>query len=109
MATKILEKQIQRSILDYLMLKGHYVWRNNTGTMKGDHKGKRWFMRFGLKGSSDILGVRKDANGQFLAIEVKRPGNRITEDQATFICAVQELGGMAFVAYSLEDVIKRGL
>ena len=56
------------------------------------------------KGIADILGVYK---GRFLAIEVKRPGLKPTADQQAFIDNVNEAGGIGFVAWFPEDVIKR--
>lgn len=106
---KIPEKDIQKAILQYLELRGHMVWRTNTGTMFLENKGKQRMVRFGFPGLADILGVRKGSNGQFLAIEVKRPGNQASESQATFLCKVADMGGLAFVAWSVDDCIKRGL
>jgi penicillin-binding protein-related factor A (putative recombinase) len=56
------------------------------------------------KGISDILGVYE---GRFLAIEVKRPGGRVSSEQRAFIERVNEEGGVGFVAYSVDDVVKR--
>lgn len=116
------EREIQRAILDYLALvPGVSAWRNNTGAMFGEHKGKRWAVRFGAPGISDILGWRtvKDFTHQgcchktdaalprvahFLAIEVKRPGTYPTPAQAAFLETVKAAGGIAIVARSVEDV-----
>ena len=43
MITKVLEKDIQRTILDYLKMMKVFHWRNNTGAVvRGKH-----FVRFG--------------------------------------------------------------
>jgi hypothetical protein len=42
--------------------------------------------------------------GRFLAIEVKRPGNKPTPEQQQFIDTINEAGGLAFVARSVEEV-----
>ena len=63
-------------------------------------------------GVSDILGIYK---GKFLAIEVKTPttidedgdkryGGRLTENQKIFLQEIQEQGGIAIIARSVEDV-----
>ena len=96
------EAQTQRQILDWLKLNGIFAWRNNTGAMAGSHKGKRWFVRFGCPGMSDILGIYKA--GKFLAIEVKRSDGRLTQDQQCFLESVKANGGIAIVARSLKDV-----
>ncbi len=98
-----LERDIQKSILEYLKLRGFYAWRNQTqGTWdagKGIYRNAQT-----LKGVSDILGVL--SGGRILAIEVKRPGGKLSLDQVEFLKKVQGLGGKAFVAYSLQDVIE---
>lgn len=54
-------------------------------------------------GVSDILGIWQK---KFLAIECKAGKNKPTPAQEHFIREVNEKGGIAFVAYSLDDVIK---
>lgn len=85
------------------------LWRNNTGALK-DATGR--LVRYGLcPGSSDLIGLRTriitEADlghrfAQFVAIEVKDRG-RLTEQQQAFIAMVQQAGGMAGVARSVED------
>jgi hypothetical protein len=41
-----------------------------------------------------------------LAIEVKRPRGRVTPEQQQFIDMINEAGGLAFVARSVEEVEK---
>lgn len=99
-----LEKDIQKAILEYLQLLRIFAWRNNTGAMSGEHHGKKWFMRFGFPGIADILGILP--SGRFLAIEVKRPGGKLTLDQVAFKQAVESNGGMYLLAQSIDDVKK---
>lgn len=60
------------------------------------------------KGTADVIGMWKD---KFLAIEVKKPGARTDPkrlaDQKKFLQEVRDRGGIAFIADSLEEVIKR--
>jgi hypothetical protein len=101
------EVDIQKSILHYLVLKGYFVWRNNTGAFGGESRnGKRWWVRSGCKGSGDIIGLTK--KGHFLSIEVKRCGRKLTEDQERFMNRINENGGCAFLAMDLQDVIDHG-
>lgn len=66
------------------------VWANNTGMIKTDDR----VVRFGLKGSSDILGIYK---GLFLGIEVKT-GNAVqSKDQKNFQIMVEKMGGIYVV------------
>lgn len=86
------------------------VWRNNTGKLK-DENGR--LVTYGLSvGSSDLIGlIRVPANGydksqtqyvaRFLAIELKQPGKKPTEDQERFLETVRKDGGVGFWADSL--------
>lgn len=98
------ETEIVRSILDYLAFRPDiFCWRNNTGSfvLKGEGGSNRFF-RAGLKGSADILGIIR--GGRMIAIEVKRPGGKLSDDQSYFLERINKLGGIAFVATSIDDV-----
>lgn len=65
-------------------------------------------------GSSDFIGLRsieitQDMVGkriaQFVALEVKVPGNKPTEVQRNFIAMVRDLGGVGEVVTSLEEAM----
>ena len=85
------------------------LWRNNTGALR-DQQGR--LVRFGLcPGCSDLIGlcqlhITPDMVGQtvavFTAIEVKDQG-RATPEQQAFIAMVQQMGGIAGVARSVDD------
>ena len=100
-----LERDIQKEILEYLHRKGYFVWKEHSGGIMVD--GGTRYMPIGLKGKSDILGMTRD--GKFLAVEVKRPGGIVSPDQQEFIRQVTFHGGIAIVAYGIDDVIKAGL
>lgn len=75
------------------------LFRNNTGILK-DARGRH--VKFGLcVGSSDLIGLTCD--GRFLAVEVKREGKHPTKEQQRFIAMVDDMGGIAFVAHSVEE------
>ncbi len=94
------EQDLVRQILDYLNLKGHFVWRNNTGAFTNS---KNQFFRFGLRGSADILGISKD--GKFIAVECKQPGKKPTFFQEQFLGEITLRKGWAIVATDLDDVL----
>lgn len=96
-----LERDIQKAILDYLHSVPIYCWTNKTQGTYDPHK-KIFRRNTTKKGISDILGVLPD--GRFLAIEVKSKSGRLSPEQAEFIDRVNDLGGLAFVARSLEEV-----
>jgi hypothetical protein len=87
------EKEITHGVRLLLKSLGVFHWKQWQGPMSQP------------KGVSDILGVWK---GRLLAIEVKRPGGKVSDEQQAFIDRVNKLGGIAFVARSVDDVI-RGL
>jgi hypothetical protein len=106
----VAERDVLKACLDYLALRGWLAWRNNTGAFAGTHNGKRRFVRFGMPGASDILGLIPNAPdgrcGVFLAIETKRPGKPPTEAQDAFLANVRAAGGVALVVHSLDELIQ---
>lgn len=85
------EKSIVNSILKYLKAQpGCFVWKEHGG-------------QYGTAGIPDIICCK---DGQFLAFEVKRSGNKPTKLQDETIKAIKAAGGQAFVVYSLDDVIQ---
>lgn len=64
------------------------------------------FIRFGFPGMADITGQLRA--GRRLEIECKSDSGKPTDDQIAFLDAVNGAGGVAFVARSVDDVV-RGL
>ena len=93
------ESDLVRACLAYLDAVGVFAWRNNSGATRiGDR-----FIRFGRRGSADILGVL--GGGRILAIECKVGRGRTTPEQDEFLSSISSRGGLAFVARSVEDVV----
>ena len=93
-----LERDLQRTILDYLRLHRILAVRINNGAVK---LGKR-FVRFtDTKGVADILGC---INGQFFAIECKSQRGEQSRWQTEFQHQVEASGGMYCVARDVGDV-----
>ncbi len=57
-------------------------------------------IRLAAPGVSDLIGW---THGRFVALEVKGPRGRITDEQAAFIELVRRSGGLAGVARSVEE------
>ena len=95
------------AILQYLKIKGYVCKRNQSGMTIIKGQGKNRAIRMGEPGWPDIIGM--DRKGRFFAIEAKVLPNRTTEAQDAILKAIAESGGLAIVAYELEDVIKAGL
>ena len=98
---KILEKDIQKAIIEVLELKKWLVVKvNNVGIKKENGS----FIPPRQRGISDLIAC--SPRGRFYAIEVKRPGGKLTEDQDRFLKDVFLHEGGFLVAYSVDDVIK---
>lgn len=98
------EMVIVNEILDYLKKRGDiYAWRMNAGKVKTD-RGK-WF-EGAPAGTADIIGLHL-GTGRMVAIEVKAGTNQPTELQMEFLEMVKRAGGVAFPAWSVEQVEQR--
>lgn len=93
------ESIVLAGCLRYLQLRGIYHWRNSVGAVR---MGPGRFMHFGLKGSSDILGILP--GGRFLAVEVKAPGGRLSPEQRQFLDDVKTLGGLCLVVRDWKEI-----
>lgn len=101
----MLEKETENAIMEFLWWNKIYSWRNNnTPIFDPERKLFRKMPKWGLKGTSDILGILKD--GRFLAIEVKSAKGVVSQEQKDFIKNINDNGGKAFVARSIDDVRK---
>lgn len=103
-AAGVLESVVLKAVIKALALHPRVAWatRMNTGAVTLGPLGKQRYVRFGFKGCPDIIGQMRD--GRFLAVEVKKPKGKASEDQLAFIYRVRNAGGVAFVAWSVDDV-----
>lgn len=98
------EQQIKKAIADYLRIKKYIVINHrNVGIKKPN--GSFIPLPAGEKGISDLLACSPE--GRFIAIEVKRPGGTVSPDQREFIERINKKGGLAFVAYSIDDAMAK--
>lgn len=88
--TRPSEKNIRRTITDML------------GRL-GIHYTINWQGQFSRPGVSDLTLCYE---GRFVAVEVKKPGGRTTQAQEDYLESVRRSGGLAFVAYDVEDVVR---
>ena len=97
------ESRLVTTILEYLAWLRVTAWRMNSGTIVIDNPGtKRRVVRGAPAGTADIVGIAP--GGRFLAIECKIGRNKPTEAQSEFLRMVEEAGGIAILAYSVDDV-----
>ena len=101
------EAEILKAIMQ--LLKNHpriaAVWRQNSGTFAMQYGDKTRYVRANsARGMADIMGILKD-RGRALAIEVKTRRGKVQPHQQGFLDSVNNAGGLAFVARSVDDVI----
>lgn len=76
------------------------LWANATGVGRSMDSDRT--IRFGLPGSSDILGIYR--SGKLLAIECKTGSARQSKEQLAFQDMVSKFGGYYYVARDVADV-----
>jgi hypothetical protein len=80
------------------------AWRQNAGRLRVERGGKVHLYQFaGAAGVSDVLAILPP-HGRLLAVETKMPGRKLTADQAAFLSAVTQAGGVALVVRDLKDL-----
>lgn len=100
------EADTQKSILEYLQLKRHFCWRQNSGAIGiGEGKGRRFFT-FGAVGAPDIFVVK---DGSIIGLEVKSKIGKQNDNQKEFQKGFELAGGKYHVVRSLDDVMAIGL
>jgi hypothetical protein len=90
------------------------IFRNQVGSLPDPRTGR--LVTFGLaRGSADLIGWRSitvtpDMVGSrlaiFTSIEVKTPTGRVRPEQQAWLEAVQQAGGVAGVARSIDDAVR---
>lgn len=109
------EGDLVRAVIQYLNARGAFAWRNNSGMLRGTHKGKPWAVRMGTPGMPDVLAVMPMTDGvhtygpmigRLVAVECKRPGNKPTAIQEATMRELRKRGALVIVAYETGDVEK---
>jgi hypothetical protein len=108
------EQQIQKTIMDYLKLRGYYVQRLNSGRMAYEYKGRNSFINLNAAGTPDIMAfkeivclcVNHETNHdlKLYFIEVKRPGKKATPLQIEKMKELEKYGARCIVATCIEDL-----
>ena len=78
------------------------AWQNDTGVALSID-GKR-IIRFGLKGSSDIIGIHY--TGKFISCEIKIGSDKLRSEQIAFKAMIEKMNGLYFLIRSEEDIYK---
>ena len=96
------EKETQKAIMEVLEWKHIFHWRNNSGAIVSEYKGKQRFMRFGDTGSPDIFAVK---DGKIIGIEVKSSIGKQSDNQKDWQERFEKAGGTYILAKSINDII----
>ena len=97
--SKAPEGKVVKECLALLRAMQIFAWRNNTGAVQVSDR----FIRYGKKGSADIIGVLRP-HGQFFAVECKSSTGKQSLDQQIFQVRVQENGGIYMLVRSAEEL-----
>lgn len=97
----MVETDLMHLIMDAVSKRGCLVFRSNVGKVRTADG--RWFDTGLPKGFSDLFGFLP-RSGRIFFIECKVKPNKPTPEQVNFIHVVQNLGAIALVAYSVEEV-----
>ena len=96
------EGHVKSACIQLLNLWGCDAISNTSGGVKTD---KGYFIRFGKKGSGDILALAP--GGKWVEVECKFGKNNLQSEQKLRKILVENLGGIYIVAHSIEDLEKR--
>jgi len=99
------ETDIQFSICEYLAVKKHFFWRQNSNPIFSNGK-MRAMPKFSKNGIPDIIVIK---DGYFIGLEVKTPKGKQSESQQVFEAQSIEAGAKYYVVRSIEDVQEIGL
>ena len=109
---KIPEKYIQKSILQYLNIRGYVCKRNNAGMARDSYHGKERFFKVGEAGWPDIEGItnknHQRGSGVYFGIEVKSEKGILSQSQRWIGQRILDTNGIYFIARNLDDVIAKG-
>lgn len=126
MPKKRTESDLKREILKAAnLIPGVFLFPTGVGSFVSEYKGRKRFIRMGMKGCSDLCGYRQRSvitenrgpdfrewsSGRvglpiFVALEVKTETGRVRPEQQAFLDRVKADGGIAAVVRSVEDAIK---
>lgn len=96
------EKATQKACIDYLEAKGIFHYRNNSGAVVSEYKGKQRFMRFGASGSPDIIAV---INGRYIGFEIKDIKGKQSENQILFQESLEKAGGAYHLIKTIDEFL----
>ena len=105
------ESQIQTAICDYLALRKHFFWRQNSTPSVyfkgGDTMQFRSMPKYAMRGVPDIIIISKE--GKFIGLEVKTEKGKQSDYQFEFAKKCILHNAEYYIVRSIDDVQKIGL
>jgi len=103
-----LEKDIQKAVCEYLTLKKHFFWRQNTTpTFDVTKKTFRAMQKYALKGVPDVIVIVE--GGYVVFLEIKRPKAKLRPEQVLFKENCEKIGAEYYVITSVDQLKDIGL
>jgi len=94
------EQKEQKAIIDYLRIKGYFVYKNSSVGIYVRKTGK--YIPAQTKGIADLTAIK---NGQVYQIEVKAPNGKQSDNQKLFQKEWETKGGI-YIIGGFDSVIK---
>lgn len=90
------------------LIPGVYVFPAGAYSGRATYKGHSRFIKIGMVGTADLLGVRTSAEhfGQFIALECKTGKDALRPEQVAFLDTVRKHGGIALEVRSVEQAVE---
>jgi len=101
----IKESVVQKSIIQYLILKGWLVIRINSGCRSDNNSFVRFYTIENSKKSSGVPDLIAFKGGKHLLIEVKRVGGKMSNNQIEFRKLAEVKGENVYCVDSIEQVV----
>lgn len=97
------EQELIKTISEYLAIKKKFFWRQNSGAVVLENKGKKRFVRYGVTGAPDIFVLHE---GTLFGLEAKVGKNKQQQSQKDFETGFTKAGGIYKVVRSLDEVME---
>ena len=99
------EQDLTREILQALTMQlGIVCWRNNSGVMPAEYKGKQRFIHMSPTGSPDIFGILP--GGKLFGLEVKMARGKQSVKQMAWETMMKRKGACYGVVRSIDEAIQ---
>jgi hypothetical protein len=85
------ESDVLRCVLDYAFRLGGYGYRQNSGAVVSEYKGKKRFIRYGEVGASDTVLI---IGGGVFFVECKDELGKQTQEQRDWQANIEQAGGV---------------